>query len=139
MSICLQHHRDCIRTENCISIRQPTTGNPTKNRAQSNLFELPKCEGGNRKVTFRASINTAYRDRKIKENPNGFLDRINTISLEVLLLKHYSVIDAPSSWHACTKCRFTHRYIKFVHHFKYSLNIIFCFKNKQINAFADFC
>ena len=26
MSICLQHHRDCIRTENCISIRQPTTG-----------------------------------------------------------------------------------------------------------------
>ena len=94
---------------------------------------------GYRDVTFRASINTAYRDRKIKENPNGFLDRINTISLEVLLLKHYSVIDAPSSWHACTKCRFTHRYIKFVHHFKYGSNIIFCFKNKQINAFADFC
>ena len=29
--------------------------------------------------TFRASIHTAYRDRKIKENPNGFLERIETI------------------------------------------------------------
>ena len=25
---------------------------------------------------------TAYRDRKIKENPNGFLDRIDTIPTE---------------------------------------------------------
>lgn len=57
---------DYIRTGNCISTQQPTTGQPTKNRAQSNLFELPSCEGGNRKVTFRASIHTAYRDRKIK-------------------------------------------------------------------------
>ena len=32
-----------------------------------------------RKQTFRASIHTAYRDRKIKENPNGFLERIETI------------------------------------------------------------
>ena len=44
-----------------------------------NLFELLRSEGGNRKVTFRASIHTAYRDRKIKENPNGFLERIETI------------------------------------------------------------
>lgn len=29
--------------------------------------------------TFRACLHTAYRDRKIKENPNGFLDRIDTI------------------------------------------------------------
>ena len=29
--------------------------------------------------TFRAVLHTAYRDRKIKENPNGFLDRIECI------------------------------------------------------------
>ena len=29
---------------------------------------MPRCEGGNRKVTFRASIHTAYRDRKTKKN-----------------------------------------------------------------------
>ena len=29
--------------------------------------------------TFRASILTAYRDRKIKETPNVFLERIETI------------------------------------------------------------
>ena len=34
---------------------------------------------GYRDVTFRASILTAYRDRKIKENPNGILERIETI------------------------------------------------------------
>ena len=28
---------------------------------------------------FRAVLHTAYRDRKIKENPNGFLDRIECI------------------------------------------------------------
>ncbi len=28
---------------------------------------------------FRAVLHTAYRDRKIKENPNGFLDRIESI------------------------------------------------------------
>ena len=34
---------------------------------------------GYRDVTFRASIHTAYRDRKIKENPSGILERIETI------------------------------------------------------------
>lgn len=29
--------------------------------------------------TFRAVLHTAYRDRKNQENPNGFLDRIDTI------------------------------------------------------------
>ena len=79
LEACRLHRKDCTRTENCISIRQPTTAQPTTNRAQSNLFELPGCEGGNRKVTFRASIHTAYRDRKIKENQNAFLERIETI------------------------------------------------------------
>lgn len=30
---------------------------------------------------FRAVLHTAYRDRKIKENPNGFLDRIESIPI----------------------------------------------------------
>ena len=34
---------------------------------------------GYRDVTFRAPIHTAYRDRKIKENQNGILERIETI------------------------------------------------------------
>ena len=72
--------------------QQPTTGHPTTNRAQSNLFELPRCEGGNRKVTFRASIHTAYRDRKIKENPNGFLERIETIPTDKEHLSQDEVI-----------------------------------------------
>lgn len=87
---------DCIRTGNCISTQQPTTGQPTTNRAQSNLFELPRCEGGNRKVTFRASIHTAYRDRKIKENPNGFLERIETIPTDKKHLSQDEVIRAPA-------------------------------------------
>lgn len=77
---------DYIKTGNCISTQQPTTGQPTTNRAQSNLFELPRCEGGNRKVTFRASIHTAYRDRKIKENPNGFLEYIINIRHEAAFM-----------------------------------------------------
>ena len=32
--------------------------------------------------TFRAVLHTAYRDHKIKENPNGFLGRIDTIPTE---------------------------------------------------------
>ena len=66
--------------------QQPTTGQPTTNRAQSNLFELPRCEGGNRKVTFRASIHTAYHDHKIKENPNVFLGYITNIRHEAAFM-----------------------------------------------------
>ncbi|MDO4215286.1 MAG: site-specific integrase [Bacteroidales bacterium] len=32
--------------------------------------------------TFRAVLHTAYKDHKIEENPNAFLDRINTIPTE---------------------------------------------------------
>ena len=32
--------------------------------------------------TFRAVLHTAYRDHKIQENPNGFLDKIDTIPTE---------------------------------------------------------
>ena len=88
---------DYIRTGNCISTHLPTTGQPTTNRAQSNLFELPRCEGGNRKVTFRASIHTAYRDRKIKENPNGFLERIETIPTDKEHLSQNEVIRLAST------------------------------------------
>ena len=80
-----------------MSIRQPTTGQPTTNRAQSNLFELPRCEGGNRKVTFCASIYTAYRDRKIKENPDGFLERIETIPTDKDHLSQDEVIRLSST------------------------------------------
>ena len=64
----------------------------------SNLFELPRCEGGNRKVTFRASIHTAYRDHKIKENPNGFLERIETIPTDKEHLSQDEVIRLASSY-----------------------------------------
>ena len=63
----------------------------------SNLFELPRCEGGNRKVTFRASIHTAYRDRKIKENPNGFLERIETIPTDKEHLSQDEVVRLAST------------------------------------------
>ena len=78
--------------------QQPTTGHPTTNRAQSNLFELPRCEERNRKVTFRASIHTAYRDHKIKENPNGFLERIETIPTDKEHLSQDEVIRLASSY-----------------------------------------
>ena len=97
VSICWQHHRDSTRTESYISTQQPTIGQPTTNRAQSNLFELPRCEGGNRKVTFRASIHTAYRDRKIKENPNGFLERIEIIPTDREHLSQDEVIRLAST------------------------------------------
>ena len=77
--------------------QQPTTGHPMTNRAQSNLFELPRCEEGNQKVTFRASIHTAYRDRKIKENPNGFLERIETIPTDKEHLSQDEVIRLAST------------------------------------------
>lgn len=32
--------------------------------------------------TFRAVLHTAYREHKIKDNPNGYLDRIDTIPTE---------------------------------------------------------
>lgn len=59
------------------------------NRFREYLLTAPQGLHKNRKLhinsaanywsTFRASIHTAYRDRKIKENPNGFLERIETI------------------------------------------------------------
>lgn len=59
------------------------------NRFREYLLTAPQELHKNRKLqinsaayywsTFRASIHTAYRDHKIKENPNGFLERIETI------------------------------------------------------------
>ena len=42
--------------------------------------------------TFRAVLHTAYRDHKIKENPNGFLDRIDTIPTEKEHLSHPELV-----------------------------------------------
>ena len=47
--------------------------------------------------TFRASIHTAYRDRKIKENPNGFLERIETIPTDKEHLSQDEVIRLAST------------------------------------------
>lgn len=58
---------------------------------------MPRCEEGNRKETFRASIHTAFRDRKIKENPNGFLERIETIPTDREHLSQDEVIRLAST------------------------------------------
>ena len=47
--------------------------------------------------TFRASIHIAYRDRKIKENPNGFLERIETIPTDKEHLSQDEVIRLAST------------------------------------------
>lgn len=48
--------------------------------------------------TFRASIHTAYRDRKFKENPDGFLERIETIPTDKDHLSQDEVIRLASSY-----------------------------------------
>lgn len=47
--------------------------------------------------TFRASIHTAYRDHKIKENPNDFLERIETIPTDKEHLSQDEVIRLAST------------------------------------------
>ena len=59
------------------------------NRFREYLLTAPQMLHKNRKLhvnsttnywsTFRALLHTAFRDRKIKENPNSFLERIETI------------------------------------------------------------
>ena len=59
------------------------------NRFKDYLYECPQTLHQNQRLstntvsgywsTFRASLHQAYRDHKIKENPNGFLDKIDTI------------------------------------------------------------
>ena len=59
------------------------------NRFREYLLTAPQGLHKNRKLhinsaanywsTFRALLHTAFRDRKIKENPNGFLERLETI------------------------------------------------------------
>jgi len=52
--------------------------------------------------TFRAVMHTAYRDRKIRENPNGFLDRIDTIPTEKQHLSQQELVKL-----AATPCEST--------------------------------
>ena len=47
--------------------------------------------------TFRASIHTTYRDHKKKENPNGFLERIETIPTDKEHLSQDEVIRLAST------------------------------------------
>ena len=72
------------------------------NRFREYLLTAPQGLHKNRKLhinsaanywsTFRASIHTAYRDRKIKENPNGFLERIEIIPTDKEHLSQDEVI-----------------------------------------------
>ena len=52
--------------------------------------------------TFRAVLHTAYREHRIMENPNGFLDRIDTIPTE----KEHLSRQAPESI-PCSTCSAT--------------------------------
>ena len=77
------------------------------NRFREYLLTAPQGLHKNRKLhinsaanywsTFRASIHTAYRDRKIKENPNGFLERIETIPTDREHLSQDEVIRLAST------------------------------------------
>lgn len=71
-------------------------GNATPYARQTCL----NCRGAKEETersTFRASIHTAYRDRKIKENPNGFLERIETIPTDKEHLSQDEVIRLAST------------------------------------------
>ena len=70
--------------------------------ADLNLADALEEVGGDHLIanywsTFRASIHTAYRDRKIKENPNGFLERIETIPTDKEHLSQDEVIRLAST------------------------------------------
>lgn len=77
------------------------------NRFREYLLTAPQGLHKNRKLhinsaanywsTFRASIHNAYRDRKIKENPNGFLERIETIPTDKEHLSQDEVIRLAST------------------------------------------
>lgn len=77
------------------------------NRFREYLLTAPQGLHKNRKLhinsvanywsTFRASIHTVYRDRKIKENPNGFLERIETIPTDKEHLSQDEVIRLAST------------------------------------------
>ena len=78
------------------------------NRFREYLLTAPQGLHKNRKLhinsaanywsTFRALLHTAFRDRKIKENPNGFLERIETIPTDREHLSQDEVIRLVSSY-----------------------------------------
>jgi integrase len=47
--------------------------------------------------TFRAVLHTAYREHKIMENPNGFLERIDTIPTEKEHLSRQELVNLANS------------------------------------------
>lgn len=77
------------------------------NRFREYLLTAPQGLHKNRKLhinsaanywsTFRALLHTAFRDRKIKENPNGFLERIETIPTDREHLSQDEVIRLAST------------------------------------------
>lgn len=77
------------------------------NRFKEYLFNAPQGLHKKRKLhvntiagywsTFRAVMHTAYRDHKIKENPNGFLERVETIPTEKEHLSQQELIQLAST------------------------------------------
>ena len=77
------------------------------NRFREYLLTAPQGLHKNKKLhinsaanywsTFRALLHTAFRDRKIKENPNGFLERIETIPTDREHLSQDEVISLAST------------------------------------------
>ena len=77
------------------------------NRFREYLLTVPQGLHKNRKLhinsatnywsTFRALLHTAFRDRKIKENRNGFLERIETIPTDREHLSQDEVIRLAST------------------------------------------
>lgn len=77
------------------------------NRFREYLLTAPQGLHKNRKLhinsaanywsTFHASIHTAYRDRKIKESPNGFFERIESIPTDKEHLSQDEVIRLAST------------------------------------------
>lgn len=77
------------------------------NRFREYLLTAPQGLHKNRKLhinsaanywsTFRALLHTAFRDRKIKENPNDFLERIETIPTDREHLSQDEVIRLAST------------------------------------------
>ena len=77
------------------------------NRFKEYLFNAPQGLHKKRKLhvntiagywsTFRAVMHTAHRDHKIKENPNGFLERVETIPTEKEHLSQQELIQLAST------------------------------------------
>ena len=113
------------------------------NRFREYLLTAPQGLHKNRKLhinsaanywsTFRALLHTAFRDRKIKENPNGFLERIETIPTETESIFYRTRL---SVWHPLKAViLFSLHYLKINHNVDIAILFIsFSNSSKRINT-----